>query len=171
MYSNPCNEQWAANNRFDMLKPVQLNGKEKQAVVTLALAILQEQHQPGDSLPGTEATQNYLRLRLADEKAEVFGCLFLDSKHRVLAIKELFYGTIDGAAVYPRIIVQHALSVNAAAMILYHNHPSGVAEASDADRVITRRVREALALIDVRTLDHIIVTCNESQSMAELGLI
>lgn len=171
MYSNPCNEQWAANNRFDTLEPVQLNGKEKQAVVTLALAVLQEQYQPGDSLPDTETTQNYLRLRLADETSEVFGCLFLDSKHRVLEIKELFYGTIDGAAVYPRIIVQHSLNANAAAVILYHNHPSGVAEASDADTVITRRVREALALIDVRTLDHIIVTCNESLSMAELGLI
>ncbi|EKM95994.1 hypothetical protein C211_09813 [Stutzerimonas degradans] len=101
--------------------------------------------------------RDYLKARLRHEPHELFGCLFLDSRHRVLAFEVLFHGTIDGASVYPRQVVKRALAQNAAAVILTHNHPSGVAEPSQADRQLTQRLKEALALIDVRVLDHFIV--------------
>ena len=102
---------------------------------------------------------------------EVFACLFLDNRHRVIEYEELFRGTIDGASVHPREVVRRALEHNAAALILAHNHPSGVAEPSDADRSITRRLSEALALVDVRILDHFIVGEGEPLSLAERGLM
>jgi DNA repair protein RadC len=101
----------------------------------------------------------------------VFGSLFLDNRHRVIAVRELFQGTIDGASVHPRVVVQQALEVNAAAMVFFHNHPSGVAEPSRADEMLTRRLSEALALVDVRVLDHFVVSGGESVSFAERGLI
>ena len=108
---------------------------------------------------------------MMDHKAEVFGCLFLDNQHRVIETVEMFQGTIDGASVYPRIVVQQALALNAAAIMFFHNHPSGVAEPSLADEAITKRLKEALALVDIRVLDHFIVTAGESVSFAERGLI
>ena len=119
---------------------------------------------PGD-------TSTFLRLRLAERKNEVFGCLFLDNRHRILEVSELFQGTIDGASVHPRVVVQKALGFNAAAIIFFHNHPSGVAEPSRADEAITQRLKEALALIDVRVIDHFVVTAGEFVSFAERGLI
>ncbi len=101
----------------------------------------------------------------------MFGCLFLDNRHRIIEVVELFQGPIDGSSVHPRIVVQKALEVNAAAMLFFHNHPSGVAEPSNADEAITRRLKEALALIDVRVLDHFVVTAGESVSFAERGLL
>jgi DNA repair protein RadC len=101
----------------------------------------------------------------------VFGCVFLDNRHRVRGVEELFHGTIDGASVHPRVVVQRALEVNAAALILFHNHPSGVAEPSRADELLTRRLKDALALVDVRVLDHFVVTAEDSVSFAERGLI
>ena len=102
---------------------------------------------------------------------EVFSCLFLDNRHRVIEFEELFRGTIDGASVHPREVVQRALYHNAAALILAHNHPSGVAEPSSADRRITQRLKEALALVEIRVLDHFIVGEGQPVSMAELGLM
>ncbi|MCY1404001.1 hypothetical protein D9M71_191980 [compost metagenome] len=99
----------------------------------------------------------------------MFACLFLDSRHRVLAFEVLFHGSIDGASVYPRQVVKRALAHNAAALILTHNHPSGVAEPSQADRALTQRMKDALALVDVRVLDHFIVGDGEPLSMAEHG--
>lgn len=125
----------------------------------------------GDALTSPDATRRYLAARLRGADREVFACLFLDNRHRVLAYEELFFGTIDGATVHPREVVKRTLALNAAAVILAHNHPSGVAEPSRADEQITRRLREALSLVDVRILDHIVVGDGEMVSLAERGLI
>jgi len=111
-----------------------------------------------------------LQQRLRDYPYEVFACLFLDNRNRLIAFEELFRGTIDGASVHAREVVRKALHHNAAAVILSHNHPSGVAEPSDADQQITVRLKEALSLVDVRVLDHIVVG-DETVSMAERGMI
>ena len=160
-----------AKNRLARLKIATLNDIEKQSLMELALAVLQDLHQPGIELPSTNRTREFLRVLLADRKAEVFGCLYLDNRHRVIETAELFQGTIDGAAVYPRVVVQQALTLNAAAVMFFHNHPSGVAEPSHADEAITRRLKDALALVDIRVLDHFIVTAGESLSFAERGLL
>ena len=97
--------------------------------------------------------------------------MFLDNRHRVIQVVEMFQGTIDGASVHPRVVVQRALELNAAAVVFFHNHPSGVAEPSHADEAITRRLRDALALVDVRVLDHFVVAAGESVSFAERGLL
>ena len=95
----------------------------------------------------------------------------MDNRHRIIAVRELFQGTIDGASIHPRVVVQQALETNAAAILLFHNHPSGVAEPSHADEAITRRLKDALALVDVRVLDHFVVSAGESISFAERGLL
>ena len=158
-------------DRLTGLKPSDLSDVEKQSVVTLAMKVLAIKHRAGRPLSNPEATRNYLRLRLADHRNEVFGSLFLDNRHRLIAVRELFQGTIDGASIHPRVVVQQALEANAAAMVLFHNHPSGVAEPSHADEAITRRLKEALALVDVRVLDHFVVSAGESVSFAERGLL
>ena len=158
-------------DRFDGFLLSELNDAEKHSLKALALTLLAEQHQPGKALTSPNETRNYLRLRLAEYKNEVFGCVFLDNRHRIIKVAELFYGTIDGASVHPRVVVQQTLEVNAAALVLYHNHPSGVAEQSHADEAITQRLKNALALVDVRVLDHFVVTAGESISFAERGLL
>ena len=117
------------------------------------------------------ATRDYLQAQLRRYPYEVFACLFLDNRHRVIEFEELFRGTIDGSSVHPREVVRRALQHNAAALILAHNHPSGVSEPSEADRRITRRLRDALALIEIRILDHFIIGDGEPVSMAELGIL
>lgn len=124
-----------------------------------------------DVMTNPAATRRFLTARLRHLRHEVFACLFLDSQHRVIAFRELFRGTIDGASVYPREVVAEALAHNAAALILAHNHPSGVAEPSLADRQITRRLVEALALMDIRVLDHVVIGDGEAVSFAERGLL
>ncbi len=158
-------------DRFAGLEPSELNDVEKRSVVTLAMSVLANRHRPGRTLGSPEETRNFLRLRLADHRNEVFGCLFLDNRHRIIAVRELFQGTIDGASIHPRVVVQQAMEANAAAMVFYHNHPSGVAEPSRADEMITRRLKEALALVDVRVLDHFVISGGESVSFAERGLL
>ena len=116
-------------------------------------------------------TELYLKARLRHLGHEVFCCLYLDNRHRVLRFDEMFRGTIDGTSVYPREVVKEALSVNAAAVILAHNHPSGVAEPSQADERITRRLKAALELVDIRLLDHIIVGDGRATSLASRGLL
>lgn len=113
----------------------------------------------------------FFRARIADLPHEVFCCLFLDTRHRLIDYEELFRGTVDGAAVYPREVVKRALHHNASAVILGHNHPSGVAEPSEADRSITLKLAKALALIEVRLLDHVVVTRSGHTSLAERGWI
>ena len=139
-------------------------------IVNLALEILDSEIK-GDCLTSPEQTKQYLRLRLGSFEHEVFACLFMDNRHRVICFEEMFRGTIDGASVYPREVVKAALKHNAAAVIFSHNHPSGVADPSLADKAITSRLKDALSLIDVRVLDHIVVSREESVSMAERGLI
>ena len=107
-------------DRFDDFLLSELNDAEKQSLKALALTLLAEQHQPGKTLTSPEETRNYLRLRLAEYKNEVFGCIFLDNRHRIIEVSELFQGTIDGASVHPRVVVQQALACNAAATLLYH---------------------------------------------------
>ncbi|WP_095108692.1 DNA repair protein RadC [Pseudomonas sp. Irchel 3E20] len=140
-----------------------------QAVLEMARRHLAEKLQRESVLESPEAVRDYLKALLRHEPHEVFGCLFLDAKHRVLAFESLFRGTIDSASVYPRQVVKRALAHNAAALILAHNHPSGVADPSPADRVLTKRLQEALELVDVQVLDHIIVGGEDPISMVEYG--
>lgn len=158
-------------NRLADMKPANMNETEKDTVFMLAMNMLAARHQRGRPIRSPSDTQAYLRLKLADVKTERFGCLFLDNRHRILGMRELFQGTVDGTSVYPRVVVQEALQANAAAVILYHNHPSGVAEPSQADEMITRRLKAALELIDVRLLDHFVVATGDSVSLAARGLI
>ncbi|MFP4683097.1 MAG: RadC family protein [Ectothiorhodospira sp.] len=141
-----------------------------QAVLEMGRRHLSEQLQRGDAITSPDHTRHYLAARLRDHPFEVFACLFLDNRHRVLAFEELFRGTIDGASVHPREVVRRALHHNAAALIVAHNHPSGVAEPSASDEAITRRLKEALALVDIRVLDHIIVG-DTLVSLAERGVL
>ncbi|MDT4806038.1 hypothetical protein FQZ97_388580 [compost metagenome] len=140
-----------------------------QAVLEMARRHLAEQLRRDSALESPQAVRDYLKAQLRHAHHEQFACLFLDAKHRVLAFEVLFHGTIDCASVYPRQVVKRALAHNAAALILTHNHPSGVAEPSQADRALTQRMKDALALVDVRVLDHFIVGDGEPLSMAEHG--
>jgi DNA repair protein RadC len=142
-----------------------------QAVLELARRYLGENLVRGGTLKNPADTQRYLVARLRDYPHEVFACLFLDTRHRLIHYQELFHGTIDSASVYPREVVRRALQHNAAAVIFAHNHPSGVAEPSDADQRITRRLQDALALVDIRVLDHIVIGDDSAASFAERGLI
>lgn len=125
----------------------------------------------GQVLSSPRDTERYLCAKLAHLEREVFGMLLLDNRHRVLAFAELFQGTINGTAVYAREIVKEALARNAAAVILAHNHPSGNADPSRADEVLTQRLKEALALVEIRVLDHLVIGNGECVSFAERGLL
>lgn len=140
-------------------------------IIEEALKILTSRMLSGESLTSPAATTRFLTLQLAGREAEAFCVIYLTSQHQVIAFEEVFHGTIDGAAVYPREIVKACLNHNAAAVIFAHNHPSGMAEPSTADRRITERLVQALSLIDVRVLDHIIVAGTNTTSFAEQGLI
>ncbi len=144
---------------------------ELQAAIELSRRQLAESLRAGPSLAGPGATREFLVARLRDLEHEVFCCLYLDNRHRLIEFEQLFRGTIDGASVYPREVVKQALQWNSAAVIIAHNHPSGVAEPSLADERITLRIREALALVDIRLLDHIIVGDGTSVSLAERGCL
>lgn len=138
-------------------------------LVRLAEVILSERVARGQALSDPTAVKRWLVTRLSDRPHEVFCLLHLDNRHRIIAFEELFRGTIDGASVHPREVVKQALQHNAAAVILVHNHPSGVAEPSDADRRLTQRLKDSLALVDIRTLDHFVVGGAEVVSFAERG--
>jgi DNA repair protein RadC len=142
-----------------------------QAVLELARRHLGETLRRSDPLHNPAETRRYLTARLRDYPYEVFACLFLDTRHRIIRYEELFRGTIDGASVHPREVVRQALLHNAAAVIFAHNHPSGIAEPSDADQRITRRLKDALALVDIRVLDHVIIGDQTATSFAQRGLL
>jgi len=144
---------------------------ELQAAVEIARRQLTETLREGPLLASPQATRDFLTARLRDLEHEVFCCLYLDNRHRLIRFEPLFRGTIDGASVHPREVVKQALQWNSAAVIIAHNHPSGVPEPSRADELITGRVKEALALVDIRLLDHIIIGDGASVSLAERGLI
>ena len=142
-----------------------------QAALELTRRHMLEGLQRSDCLTSSALTRDYIRARMRAYPREVFLCLFLDNQHRVIAVEELFQGTIDGSMVHPREVLSRALVHNAAALIFAHNHPSGVAEPSQADISITRRLKNALALVDIRTLDHLVVGDTEVTSLAERGLL
>lgn len=141
------------------------------AALELSRRALRQPLERGTALSSPQATRSYLQSELIGERNEVFAVLFLDSRHRVLAFERLFAGTIDGASVHPRVVVQRSLALNAAAVIAVHNHPSGVAEPSRSDEAITTTLASALQLVDVRLLDHIIVAGHQTVSLAERGLV
>lgn len=142
-----------------------------QAVLEMSRRALREEIQRGDALSSPRAVRDYLQLLLGVRQQEVFLVLFLDTQHRVIASEELFHGTLGQTSVYPREVVKRALAHNAAAVILAHNHPSGVAEPSQSDRMLTDALKQALSLVDVRVLDHFIVAAGKTLSFAEKGLI
>lgn len=142
-----------------------------QAALEIGQRCLAQRLQRGEPLTSPELARGYLRSKLQDLPHEVFCCLYLDTKHRVIRFEELFRGTIDGASVHPREVVRCALKHNAAAVIVAHNHPSGVAEPSAADNALTRRLKEALEIVDIRLLDHLVVGDGEVASFAERGLL
>lgn len=148
-----------------------MNPNEAQ-IVRLALDILDAQLKTkGVEMTSPEIVSQFLRLQLELEEREVFAVLFLDTRHRLIEFCRLFFGTIDSAAVYPREVAKVALQLNAAAVILVHNHPSGDSEPSQADRHLTNRLRDSLAMLDVRVLDHMIVGRGQITSFAERGWI
>lgn len=158
--------EFSAGKGLGMAKYAQL-----QATLELSRRYLRAEIAERDVLTSPEAVRNYLKSRLRVHPHEVFACLFLDNRHRVIEYRELFRGTIDGASVHPREVVREAMRWNAAAVIFAHNHPSGVAEPSQADVRITQRLQDALALVDVRVLDHIVIGEGGGTSFAERGLL
>ena len=142
-----------------------------QAAMEMARRVMDEPLRQGDPLRSPEDTRRFLTSRLGTYPHEVFAGLFLDNRHRVIQYRELFRGTIDGAAVYPREVVRQALEDNAAAVIFAHNHPSGSTEPSQADKAMTKRLKSALELVDVRVLDHFIIGEGIPFSFAEAGLL
>lgn len=157
-------KEFCAIHGMGQAKYVQL-----QAVVEMAQRALQEEMRTGDALNSPRAVREFLQLLLHARQQEVFVAIFLDAQHRVVATEELFQGTLTQTSVYPREIVKRALHHNAAALIFAHNHPSGVAEPSDADRLLTEELKKALGLVDVRVLDHFIVAGAGCLSFAEKG--
>ena len=157
-------QEFCAIHGMGQAKFVQL-----QAVVEMARRALQEEMRTGDALNSPRAVREFLQLLLQARQQEVFVAIFLDAQHRVVATEELFQGTLTQTSVYPREIVKRALHHNAAAMIFAHNHPSGVAEPSDSDRLLTEELKRSLAMVDVRVLDHFIVAGAGCLSFAEKG--
>lgn len=141
----------------------------RDELVDLAVSIIHRDMRRRDVLQSPGDVKAYLRLKLAECEREAFAVLFLDNRHRLIAYRELFYGTLDGSSVHPREVVKAALAHNAAAVILAHNHPSGTPEPSTPDKRITERLKDALALVEVRTLDHIVVGTEGAVSFAERG--
>ncbi len=141
------------------------------AAIELARRSLGERLREGSALTSPGAVRDYLRLALGGREHEVFVCLWLDAQHRVISFQESFRGTLTQTSVYPREIVKAALAANAAAVIFAHNHPSGVAHPSQADELLTRNLKEALGLVDVKVLDHFIVAGSQTVSFAERGLL
>ena len=142
-----------------------------QAVLELSQRHLLESLQRSDSLTSPDATKHYFQAKMRDYPHEVFSCIYLDNRNRIIQYEELFYGTLAGASVYPREVVKKALSQNAAAIIFAHNHPSGIAEPSQADKQITEQLRKALGMVEIRVLDHIIVGDGYCVSFTERGLL
>jgi DNA repair protein RadC len=155
----------------------QREGLDDQAAEQICLAHelvcrqLKQSLQRGVSLTSPAMTMEYLQTVLRDRKREIFTCLFLDTRHRVIASEDLFQGSIDGACVYPRVVAERALRLSAAAVIVAHNHPSGVSEPSLADQAITRRLKDALLLLEIRLLDHFVVGDGPPVSMASRGML
>ena len=171
--TNKINSEPAADYRsgFKQTAKSSLVSPEDQVILDRAATILERLARTGDALTSPELVLTWLKTELRSEPSEVFSVLFLDNRHRIISFDKLFFGTIDGASVHPREVVRRALHHNAAAVILAHNHPSGVAEPSRADQQLTKRLSDALSLVDVRVLDHIVVGDGPAVSLAERGLM
>jgi DNA repair protein RadC len=162
----------ATQTEFCQVKGIgQAKFVQLQASIEMSKRYLAEKMDKIDALNSVEQTQTFLLSKLRDQKQEVFAVLMLDSQHRLIKYRPMFFGTIDSASVYPRVLVKQALDDNAAAVILAHNHPSGVAEPSQADQHITRRIVDAMALVDIRVLDHFVIGDGVAVSFAQRGLI
>lgn len=160
----------ADRNRFTQGKGLGLaKYVQLQAVLEMARRHLLDPLQRGEALTSPDLTRTFLQRQLRDHPYEVFAALFLDTRHRLIVYEPMFRGTLDGASVYPREVVRRALDLNAAAIIFAHNHPSGIAQPSAADRAITERLKETLALFDIRVLDHLVIGDGETFSFAEHG--
>jgi DNA repair protein RadC len=159
----------------EALKTVKGLGPAKRAelvaVLELARRALAQQLTQKPLFNTPQAVRDYLQLQLGGLHHEVFAVLFLDSQHRLIALEEMFRGTLTQTSVYPREVVKQALTLNASSVVLAHNHPSGTAQPSRADEALTQTLKAALALVDVRVLDHFVVTASQAVSMAELGLV
>lgn len=141
-------------------------------IIKRALKILESRMTyESNTFSSPEDTRNYLRLKLGEREREVFSVLYLTNKHQLISYEELFLGTVDGASIYVREIVKLGLALNAAAIVCAHNHPSGICEPSHADELITQRIKEACELVDIRLLDHLVVSTTDSVSLAERGLV
>lgn len=151
--------------------PSQSRAEDEQALLQRAFAILDRRYASGEGITSPAAAADLFKGRLGGCEQEVFAVLFLDNHHRVLAYEEMFFGTIDGAEVHPREVVKRALALNAAAVILGHGHPSGSPEPSAADRAVTAQLKQALALVDVRLLDHFVVGNGPPVSLAMRGWV
>ena len=154
------------SNTYTTARPVTAD-----ELISTARELIAARFNRGSVLSSPDESRDYLITQLAGYEHEVFCCLFLDNRHRIIEFRQLFRGTIDGCSVHPRDVVKTALFLNAAAVIFAHNHPSGVAEPSRADMTLTRRLQEALALVEVRVLDHFVVGGAETVSFAERGLL
>lgn len=139
-------------------------------IIAIAKEIISRRFRSRTMVSSPKQAADYLTLKLAEMEREVFLCLFLDTRHQIICSEVLFYGTINGATVHPREVVKQALAHNASAIILAHNHPSGIAEPSQSDAALTRRIRDALELVDVRLLDHLVIGGSEFVSLSDRGL-
>ena len=163
---NPSLLVKADDNKYLLSEPVSTKQMYK-----LMLSLLEKEYFRTDQLTSPDKTRQYLQVKLAQYEQEVFCCIYLDSQHNVIGFEELFTGGLDSCSVYPRQVVKRCLHYNAAAVVFSHNHPSGDPLPSNADEVITKRLKDALALVDIRVLDHIVVGGAKTISFAEQGLI
>ena len=165
----------ATTNRIDeVIRGViddQLHQDEEDSLINFALEILQRRNRPGKKISSPAEMQNHLRLAYAEHDDEVFGAVWLNQRHCILQDEVLFSGTLDSASVYPRTVIRLGLKWNAAAVVFFHNHPSGNPEPSVADRAITRRLRDALDLVGIRVLDHIVIGSQGTYCFSEHGLL
>ncbi|QLQ29992.1 MAG: hypothetical protein HZT39_02865 [Pseudoxanthomonas sp.] len=155
-----------------MIASEEASRRREDRAIARALRILERRAgSPGQSFGEVSACESFFRLRLGGEMREHFEVAFLDSRHRLIAVERMFSGSVDGAQVHPRVVVQRALALNAAAVMVAHNHPSGYAEPSAADRAVTTQLKTALGMVEVRLLDHFVVTADRAVSMAARGWI
>jgi DNA repair protein RadC len=168
MHTNKINTEEAATYAAQRGNP---DNNDDEILAKAAEILLSRVTQQSDCFTTPETTKQFLKIKLRPLEHEVFACLFLNNQHQLIEYQEMFRGTIDGASVYPREVAKEALRLNSVAMIIAHNHPSGLNEASHADRNITDKLKQALGLFDIRLLDHFIIGDEEPYSFAEHGLI
>lgn len=161
-----------ARAQYAVNREISAAASNEDAIIAAALEILaRRMRSSGVLMDSPEVVRDWIRLRVGGKPHEEFGCIWLNAAHEVIEAGEMFRGTLMQTGVYPREVVKEALRINAAACILYHNHPSGAAEPSFADEMLTRTLKEALAMVDVRVLDHMVVTAEKITSFAERGLL